>query len=82
MSNVDPPSRSVCPLYQPTCTLYILCLDHSCIDRVEQDNMYCALGDFPFLHLGLCVIYGCSQPREWFIDFNHVCTVVLQYYCM
>ena len=33
-------------------------------------NASCALGD---LHLGLCVIYGCSQPRElWFIDFNHV----------
>ena len=29
----------------------------------------CTLGDFHFQHLGLCVMYGCLQPRElWFID--------------
>ena len=48
-------------------------------------NASCALGDFHFLHLGLCVIYmyGCSQPRElWFIDFNHVHIMLNSLRCM
>ena len=38
----------------------------------------------PFLHLGLCVIYGCSQSRElWFIDlimYVFLCVYVVMHY--
>ena len=53
-------------------------------------SMSCALGDFHFQHLSLCVMYGCSQPRElWFIDLImyihvhvhvHVCIMYMYMY--
>ena len=38
-------------------------------------HVYCALGDL-HLYILVCVIYGCSQPRElWFID------LIIMYTC-
>ena len=35
--------------------------------KLREVHVYMYIGRLPFLHLGLCVIYGCSQPRElWF----------------